>query len=411
MRRAFGRLAGLGVSAEQPYSEQRRIRTVNAVALVAAAASAFFGLLFFFITEGGSDSVWLYATASPAFFTGYGLTLVLNHRGHYLGAVLMVQTTGLVNLAVASITGGFATGTAVFLVTVGMASVLMTPMAARNTRWGFVVLSVVAYTVLAVLDPPVPPTIQGTWFEDLLVVATYAGVVFFVVAVVWYQRLLADRAEEALAEANERSERLLLNILPADIAARLKADEYPIAERKKDITVLFADIVGSTSISDRLTADDLVSTLDGLFSSFDDIADAHGLEKIKTVGDSYFAVAGLTPGAGNHVRSAADACLRMRDQLSQHRFPGIGPVHMRFGLHVGPVVAGVIGKRKFSYDLWGDTVNTASRMESTSDPDVIQVSQQVYDRLKGDFELAPRGYVAIKGKGELPTYELIQSHT
>lgn len=411
VRQAFRNLVGLGVRPDQSHSEQRRIRTVNVVALVAFSATAFFGTLFFIATDGGAASVRLYAVANPVFLAGYGLTLVLNWRGNHRGAVLLVQTTGVANLVVATLTGGFATGSAVFLVAVAMAAVLVTPLTDRLVRWGFVVLSVIAFAMLAIIDPPVPSSIAGTWFETFLLVSTYAGMVTFVVAIGWYQRLLADTAEEALSEANERSERLLLNILPADIAVRLKANEYPIAERKRDIAVLFADIVGSTSIAEQLTADDLVATLDGLFSSFDDITDAFGLEKIKTVGDNYFAVAGLAPNSDNHVASAADAVLRMRDELVHHAFPGIGPIHMRFGLHVGPVVAGVIGKRKFSYDLWGDTVNTASRMESTSDQDVIQVSQQIYDQLKNDYELRARGNVSIKGKGELPTYELVERRT
>ena len=406
--RAFRNLVDLGVKADQPHSEQRRIRTVNVVAVVAFSATAFFSTLFVVVAGSSADSVRLYAVTNPIFLAGYGLTLVLNWKGRYLGAVVLVQTTGIANLVVASLTGGFATGPAVFLVAVATAAVLVTPNSYPIVRWGYVVASVLAFAMLAIIDAPVPASIEGTWFETFLLVSTYAGMVVFVVAVVWYQKLLADRAEEALTEANERSERLLLNILPADIATRLKAEEYPIAERKPDVAVLFADIVGSTAIAEQLSPDDLVVTLDGLFRAFDDIADAHGLEKIKTVGDSYFAVAGLDADGDDYVASAADAALAMRDELAHHSFPDIGAIHMRFGLHVGPVVAGVIGKRKFSYDLWGDTVNTASRMESTGDQGIVQVSQQIYDRLKDHFELDPRGSVSVKGKGDLPTYVLVQ---
>jgi class 3 adenylate cyclase len=257
------------------------------------------------------------------------------------------------------------------------------------------------------MDPPVVRTVAGTRTEDVLIVASFAGTVGFVVSVVWYQRRLADRAEQEMTEANEQAERLLLNILPAHIADRLRAGEYPIADHIPEVTVLFTDIVGSTEITERLTADELVTALDGLFSAFDEIADDHKLEKIKTAGDSYFAVAGLTSDDPEPSRSAVDAALMMREELRQHTFPGVGEVHMRFGLHTGPVMAGVIGKRKFSYDLWGDTVNTASRMESTSDVDMIQVSQEVYDRVESSYVFEPRGDVAIKGKREMSTYALI----
>jgi class 3 adenylate cyclase len=401
-------LAALGVDAGLSHSEQRRIRTINVVALIAFFLTALNMVVFLPARPRENISLLAYFFIAGTFLAGYALTLVLNRRGHHEGAAVLVLVTGLANLVAVSFTVGFESGPAVFLVTVAAGAVLVTSVKSRLTRWLFVVLAVVAYAVLVVVDPPAAPSIQGTGNEDLLVAASYAGMVGFVVAIVWYQRLLADRAEDALSEANERSERLLLNILPAEIAERLKTDEYPIADRKPDVTVLFADIVGSTAVAEQLTPTELVTTLDGLFSSFDDIADEHGLEKIKTVGDNYFAVAGLTANGKDHTSAAADAALSMRSQLTHHHFPNMGPVHMRFGMHTGPVIAGVIGKRKFSYDLWGDTVNTASRMESTSEQDMIQVSQQVYDRLNAQYDLETRGNIEVKGKGHLTTCQLIK---
>ena len=394
----------------QSHPEQRRIRTINVVALVAFTATALFTILFFG-ARPGALSVWLYFGLATTYLIGYALTIVLNRRGHHDGAAVLVLAAGLANLVAVSFTVGFRSGPAVFMVTIGMAAVLVTRISDHGVRWSFVVLSVVTYAVLVVIDPPVSASIEETWIQDVLIVATYAGMIGFVVGVIWYQRLLADRVQDALADANELSERLLLNILPADIAERLKTNEYPIADRKPEVTVLFADIVGSTSVAERLSPNELVTTLDGVFSSFDDIADEFGLEKIKTVGDSYFAVAGLSANSADHASAAADAALSMREQLAHHEFPNMGPVHMRFGLHTGPVIAGVIGKRKFSYDLWGDTVNTGSRMESTGEQGMIQVSEQVRDRLKDRYDFESRGYVEIKGKGGLMTFELVRKRT
>ncbi|MEX0620614.1 MAG: adenylate/guanylate cyclase domain-containing protein [Solirubrobacterales bacterium] len=405
----IGRLAGLGVADGQSPSEQRRIRTINVVAVVAFALTALFAVLFLPARPEERVPLWAYLGLLVAYLASYALTLNLNWRGHHVAAVALLLATGLLNIAAVSLTVGFSTGPSVFLAAVAMGAVFVTDVTSRALRWIVVALAILVYALLVVLNPPVAPGLAGTWIEDSLVVASFAGMVGFVVAVVWYQRRLADRAEEELTEANERSEQLLLNILPADIASRLQAGEYPIADQKPEVTVLFADIVGSTAIAEALTATDLVTTLDGLFSSFDDIVEEHGLEKIKTVGDSYFAVAGLASDGQDHTRSAADAALSMREELRHHRFPGLGEVHMRFGLHTGPVMAGVLGKRKFSYDLWGDTVNTASRMESTSEPGMIQVSQQIYDRLKDRYELEARGTISVKGKSAMAIYELIGS--
>jgi len=407
MRWSVGRLAGFGVADGQSPSHQRRIRTINVVAIVAFVLTVFFAGLFLPARPEQRVPLWAYLGLLAIYLAGYALTLVLNWRGHHEAAAALLLGTGLLNITAVGFTVGFRTGPAVFVAAVAVGAVVVTDMKSRALRWVFVLLAILMYAVLVVLKPPVAPRVTGTWIEDALIAASFAGMVGFVVAVVWYQRRLADRAEEELTQANEQSEQLLLNILPAHIARRLRAGEYPIADEQPEVTVLFADIVGSTAITERLSAADLVTTLDGLFSAFDDIIDMHGLEKIKTVGDNYFAVAGLTTDGEDHSRSAADAALTMREELKRHRFPGVGEVHMRFGLHTGPVLAGVIGKRKFSYDLWGDTVNTASRMESTSETDMIQVSQEVFDRLRDLFEFEARGSIAVKGKDELATYELI----
>ena len=397
---------GFGVSAGLTHAEQRRIRTINVVSVFAFFATAVFAALFF---PSRPDRVPIpgYLGLAVVYLAGYAMALGLNRRERHDAAVAVLLATGLVNIVGATVTVGFGGGPAVFLVTVATGAVLLTRRDATLTRWLFVVGSVAAYAMLVLIDPSASEALEGSLTQSILVAASYGGMVAFVITIIWYQRRYADTTEDALAEANELSERLLLNILPAEIADRLKADEYPIADRKGDVTILFADIVGSTTVAERLSASDLVTTLDGLFTAFDEIADRHGLEKIKTVGDGYFAVAGLVSADGDHTRAAADAALAMRDELTNHHFPGIGRVHMRFGLHTGPVVAGVIGKRKFSFDVWGDAVNTASRMESASESDMIQVSQEVHDRLVDDYDMRPRGAIAIRGKGELPTYELV----
>lgn len=399
-------LVGFGAGTELAHAEQRRIRTINVVSLFAFGATVVFAVLFL---PARSDRVPVpaYLGLSALYLTGYATSLVLNRRGRHDSAVVVLLATGLGNIIGATLTVGFSGGPAVFLVTVAVGAVLLTRPDAQIVRWVFVAVSAMAYATLVAIDPPIPESVEGTAIESTLVAASYAGMVAFIVTVVWYQRRFADTAEKALAEAHELSERLLLNILPVEIADRLKANEYPIADRKSDVTILFADIVGSTAVAERLSASDLVITLDRLFSALDDIADRHGLEKIKTVGDGYFAVAGLATPDESHAQNAADAALAMRDETRHHEFPGEGRVTMRFGLHSGPVVAGVIGKRKFSYDVWGDAVNTASRMESTSEADMIQVSQEVYETLRDDYSFKQRGEVAIRGKGVLTTYELL----
>ena len=214
-------------------------------------------------------------------------------------------------------------------------------------------------------------------------------------------------AEKALHKQQEQTERLLLNILPASIANRLKQEPGNIAEHFDDVTVLFADIVGFTQIATSVSATTLVNLLNQIFSVFDRLSLKYGLEKIKTIGDAYMLVGGLPIRNSNHPASVASIAFEMQNAIATFNKRNNLNLNIRIGMHTGSVVAGVIGLQKFTYDLWGDTVNIASRMESHGLPGKIQVSQQTYQRLRHKFILEKRGEISIKGKGMMTTYLLI----
>ncbi|MBE9223862.1 response regulator [Phormidium sp. LEGE 05292] len=213
-------------------------------------------------------------------------------------------------------------------------------------------------------------------------------------------------AQEALRYEQEQAEKLLLNILPEPIAQRLKLEQNTIADSFENVTVLFADLVGFTELSANTSPRQLVENLNIVFSEFDLLAEQHGLEKIKTIGDAYMAVAGLPASRPDHAEAAAEMALGMLIKIAEFNSKAGTSFSLRIGMNTGPVVAGVIGIKKFSYDLWGDTVNTASRMESQGIPGAIQVSTTTYQLLKDKYKLTKRGAISIKGKGEMVTYLL-----
>ena len=225
-----------------------------------------------------------------------------------------------------------------------------------------------------------------------------------------YERLQRAefRARQALEAEQEKSERLLLNILPEPVARQLKQDQRTIAEHFPEVTVLFADIVGFTELSAGVPPEEMVRLLNQVFSKFDLLAEQHGLEKIKTIGDSYMVVGGLPIEREDHLEAIANMALDMQRAIAQFRTPNNTPFNMRIGINTGPVVAGVIGVKKFIYDLWGDTVNTASRMESQGLPGMIQVTEAVYVRLCDRYEFKERGTIYVKGKGQMRTYLLLR---
>jgi len=271
-------------------------------------------------------------------------------------------------------------------------------------------LAAVAAGLIVTLEFLVPRDtgLQPHWANSAgFVVTTISGVVMVVVTV-WFALRDTARAEAVMEAQYERSEALLANMLPASIAERLKDPERNvIADKYDDASVLFADIVGFTERASGTAPADLVRFLDRLYSAFDALVDKHGLEKIKVSGDSYMVVSGVPRPRPDHAQALADFALDMANAAAGLTDPHDRSVPLRVGMACGPVVAGVVGSRRFFYDVWGDAVNVASRMEATDSVGRIQVPEEMYTRLKDDFVLQERGRIDVKGKGLMRTWYLI----
>ncbi|MBD2185118.1 adenylate/guanylate cyclase domain-containing protein, partial [Aerosakkonema funiforme] len=238
------------------------------------------------------------------------------------------------------------------------------------------------------------------WFE-VRVFPSYEGVSVF-----FHDITQRKMIEEALRYQRENSERLLLNILPEPIAFRLKMQESNIADTFDEVTILFADLVNFTRLASKVSPKKLVSLLNKIFSSFDRLTEKHGVEKIKTIGDAYMVVGGLPTRRSDHAEAVAEMALDMQQAISQFNVDYSTNLNIRIGINTGPAVAGVIGTKKFSYDLWGDAVNTASRMESHGLAGHIQVTKTTYEKLQDKYLFEDRGFIQIKGKGGMKTYLL-----
>jgi class 3 adenylate cyclase len=278
---------------------------------------------------------------------------------------------------------------------------LATAWAAGHRRWS---LLIAAWFVIGPLAYALSPLSQDTRTPLTLLGDAMSNAAMFAAVLVLGE---AVRRGRALQLEQERSERLLLNVLPAPIAARLKAGEGVIADAFPEVTVLFADIVDFTRRSRQISPAQVVATLNELFSAFDALAQRQGLEKIKTIGDAYMAAGGLPEPRPDHAQAIAEMALAMQAEVARHADPSGWPLAVRIGIDTGPVEAGVIGTAKIAYDLWGDTVNTASRMESHGVAGCIQVTERTYQRLRDGYRFQRRGPIQVRGMGELVTYFLV----
>jgi class 3 adenylate cyclase len=232
-----------------------------------------------------------------------------------------------------------------------------------------------------------------------------ASALLLAASMMLYGTSLADRAEAQLAVEHEKSEDLLHNILPEVIAERLKESRGTIADQNEGASILFADVVNFTPMSAEMSATELVDLLNEVFSDFDDLTEKYGLEKIKTIGDCYMVASGVPEPRADHAQVITHMALDMQERVENHDYHG-HKLAFRIGINSGPVVAGVIGRKKFIYDLWGDTVNTASRMESNGKGGCIQITETTYNLIKEDFLCEPQGTIHVKGKGEMAVWHV-----
>ncbi len=396
-RRAIQLVSGIGAAPGDPVELRLRKALLVTVALMVLPAGVIWGALYWAAGERGAALLpWTYVVGSLASLAAFSVTgsYALLRRSQLL---LILGTPFLLTLSL----GGLAASGGVILWSLLAALGAVTFDSPRRAwRWflAFAIL-LAATTPLSALVRPVAATLPEGLLLALL--AMNIGAVSLIAFV-----LLATFARQR-EDAQQKADGLLLNILPPEIAELLKADSRQIAEQFDEASILFADVVDFTPLSARLSASEVVSLLDRLFTDFDGLVDRYDLEKIKTIGDAYMVASGVPRRRTDHAHILASMALEMRDLVANHSRDDGRALELRIGINSGPVVAGVIGRRKFIYDLWGDAVNTASRMESHGTPGQVQIAEATYELLKDDFVCEPRGLVEVKGKGAIRTWYLI----
>jgi guanylate cyclase len=379
---------------EDTHDERLQKRLQLAMALASVPVVALWGAMFYFSGHASAARWDLFYCAATLGLVAFAVVTRSYGPFRHLHPLLVL----LAPFALHWELGGFrGSGGAILWCTIAPVATMMFagPRRSLPTFLGMIVLAAVGF----LRDGPLAPAVLGLSPNE----ASF-HFAFNTIGVVGFLYLSTRHFVSRIDFEKARSERLLRNVLPAAIAERLKRDDGTIADRHPSVTVLFADIAGFTPLAARLPARDVVLVLNEIFSAFDQIADAHGLEKIKTIGDAYMLVGGLPDPMPDHAVRVAEAALAMRDfieELAQGR--GLD-LSMRIGIHSGEVVAGVIGRRKFAYDLWGDTVNTASRMESHGAPGRVHASDATRALLGDAVRCVERGTIVVKGKGEMRTH-------
>ncbi|MCW5848417.1 MAG: adenylate/guanylate cyclase domain-containing protein [Anaerolineae bacterium] len=379
--------------------ETQRIRKV--AAFVAGASGVVTAALFaaLYYVGGAPQLSRLYLLT--VVWTGVTLAILVYRPRTYYGAVLVTSIFVTIHPWVVVIaSGGIRSGLLpMFWALVGPAAGLLL-IGIRPASLNVLIYTGMA-TVTILLDPQltgrVPALPEWVTQSAALISALVPGTMVLLISLYLFQQL--ERAQR-------QADQLLLNILPRPIAEQLKQSHDTIADDYSDVTVMFADIVDFTRMSAAANPCDVVELLNAIFSDLDQLADQYGLEKIKTIGDAYMVVGGLRGSGPDHTAAVVAYAIDVLNAVKAHRAPNGKHIRLRIGIHHGPTVAGVIGRRKFIYDLWGDTVNTASRMESYGLADAIQVTQAVQERLGDRYAFEPRGPIAIKGKGQMMTYIL-----
>ena len=397
--------AVLGIGAAPEDNEEIRLHKsllVGMASMIVPAAILWGGLYLYWDEPLAASIPLAYAGASSL-----SIGVLAATRRYYFFRFSQLLLILLLPFFLMVMLGGFVNGSGVVL------WALLSPLGAllfSGRRQA--VLWLLAYLVLVVVSAAVEPLLDEETNLPTAVVIVFFGMNISAVSLISIVLLRyfvgqKDMAMRLLHEEQTKSERLLLNVLPGDIAAILKDDDQTIADEFEEVSILFADVVGFTNLSTQLPPQEMVEVLNGVFLHFDSLAEKHGVEKIGTIGDAYFAASGVPSPRGDHAHAIARMALEMASFVVNRPSSAVRALSFRIGINSGPVVAGVIGRTRFHYDLWGDTVNVASRMESHGEPGKIQISRATFELISGDFECQPRGPIEVKGKGLMDTWYLV----
>lgn len=394
----FQKMVDIGTNKELSNTEIRYLRVTN----IASILGAIFMAIWMIIA--------IYLTNAPIIYGSNGLmglmfllVLMFNKKGWRVLASTWLNISSYIGVLLFLYLLGYYSGVAVICFLIIIMPYMTFPRKARKLAHGFSLLACLTLIITILLQSKINAH-YDVMDPFILQVVNNSITGFICLALVWSLSVLIDRSEESLMIEQKKSDDLLHNILPVNVAKDLKETGSTIPQRHKNVTILFTDFKGFTELVASISEITLVNELNDIFGRFDEIVEEVGVEKIETIGDAYLAASGLGEGVAEHAINCITAAQQMLSYLEERNRKHEIKWRMRVGIHSGPIVAGVVGKKKFRYDLFGDTINTASRMETSGEPGKINISGPTYQLVKNDIDCDYRGKVHAKGKGDMEMY-------
>ena len=395
--RLFHRLIDIGSNNEFTTTEIRYLRVTN----IASILGALYNAIWILIAINLTNSPIIYGS-NALMGLMFLFVLVFNKRGRRVLASVWLTISAFLSVLLFLYLLGYSSGVSVILFLIIILPYMTFPRKARDLAHGLSILACLTLMITVLLQSHITAHYEIDPYLSQVVNMSITG--FICLTLIWSLSVLIDRSEESLLAEQKKSDDLLHNILPANVAKDLKETGKTIPKRHKNVTILFTDFKGFTGLVASIPAITLVNELNDIFGRFDEIVEEVGVEKIETIGDAYVAACGLEEEINEHAMNCVIAAQRMLSYLAERNQKHEIKWRMRVGIHSGPIVSGVVGKKKFSYDLFGDTINTASRMESSGEPGRINISGPTFQLVKDDIECDYRGKIHAKGKGDLEMY-------
>ena len=391
-------MVDIGTNMEDSITETRYLQVTNIASILGALFMAIWMIIAIYLT----DAPIIYGS-NGLMGLMFLLVLIFNGKGWRVLASTWLNISSYIGVLLFLYLLGYSSGVAVICFLIIIMPYMTFPRKARKSAHGFSLLGCLTL-IVTVLHQSKINAHYDVMDPYLLQVVNISITGFICLTLVWSLSVLIDRSEESLMTEQKKSDDLLHNILPVNVAKDLKETGRTIPQRHKNVTILFTDFKGFTELVASISEITLVNELNDIFGRFDEIVEEAGVEKIETIGDAYVAACGLEEEITEHAINCITAAQQMLSYLEDRNRKHEIKWRMRVGIHSGPIVAGVVGKKKFRYDLFGDTINTASRMESSGEPGKINISGPTYQLVKNDIDCEYRGEIPAKGKGELEMY-------